>query len=71
MRMLTSRQRTMAPFAVWFLVLLVFLLVWFMFGPGNRSWTTAIDAGVIAVATFLTLKRWPSTPSNGKPRTQP
>jgi hypothetical protein len=66
-----SKPRMMALFSVWFVLALVVWLAWFLFGPGNRSWANAIDAGVIAVATvvvvavstLLSTRIWPATPS--------
>ena len=56
MRTLTSKQGTIAVLAVWLVVLIMFLLAWFIAGPENRWWLTAIYVAVIAVATFRTIK---------------
>jgi hypothetical protein len=47
---------TIAVLAVWLVAFFILLLVWFMFGPENRWWTTAIYAVVIGVATYVTLR---------------
>jgi hypothetical protein len=66
MKTLNERQRVVACLAVWLLVLLVLWLVWWVFGPENRWWITAIYAAATAVGSFLTFRIWPSTQGRSK-----
>jgi membrane protein YdbS with pleckstrin-like domain len=60
MSTLTNRRWAIALLAVWLVVFLIFLLLWFVVGPG--WWATAMCAVVIAVAVFFTIRLSPFQP---------
>jgi hypothetical protein len=65
MRPLTNTQSTIAILAAWLGVFIVLWLVWAVFGPENRWWTTAIYAVVIAAAGLFTIKMTQPKPAGG------
>jgi hypothetical protein len=56
MKTLTSGQSRIVMRAVWLGVILILTLAWFMIGPEDQWLAVAIYAGVVGVATFLTVK---------------
>ena len=60
MKILKYGLETFWTLAVWLVAFLIMWLVWHQFGPENDWWTTAIYAGIGAVAAFLTIRIWPA-----------
>jgi hypothetical protein len=67
MSILAEFKRTPAVLAVWSVAFLA-LLVWYLFGPDNRWWTTAVYAVVIGAAGLFTIRAWPSGQGGGPTR---
>jgi hypothetical protein len=65
MKALTNKQWTVAFLAIWLVAFLILWLAWEMSGRDFRWWTTAIYAGVIAVASFFSIRISPSAQSRG------
>src|SRR5262245_40852236 len=59
---------TIALFAIWLVVLPILWVTWEMSEREFRWWVTAIYAGVIGVASFLSIKLFPYKPGNENSR---
>jgi hypothetical protein len=69
----TKREiaRTIALLSIWFVAFLVLWFVWEMSGRDYRWWTTAISAGVVFVASFVSIKISLPTLSSGTAAQKP